>query len=189
MAFFIERGRFLKASQMLLNNFAVTVLDRFAIAPSERIPIAERQSGVIPYTLVDGSPIFLLITTRRTGRWIFPKGRIKDSFEPWESARKEAFEEAGIEGEIETLPVGSYRTWKTRGVRRVAIEIDMFPFKVERQFDNWRETGERHRHWVTLREARRLIRENRLVDLVGIVADRVREQVRPHQPDSDDIIA
>ena len=90
--------------------------------------------------------------------------------------------EAGIEGVVETVSVGSYRTWKTRGVRRFAIEVDMYPFRVERQIDNWRETDERHRHWATLKEASRLITNKRLVELTGTVASQATSDISLHTP-------
>jgi 8-oxo-dGTP pyrophosphatase MutT (NUDIX family) len=167
---------------MTLQSAFTAVLDRFASPPSQSAPVGERQSGVIPYSIVDATPVFLLITSRRTGRWIFPKGGLEDGLEPWESAQKEAFDEAGVEGVVETVSVGSYRTWKTRGVRRFAIEVDMYPFRVERQFDDWLETGERHRHWVTLPEASRLIANKRLVELAGIVASKAASDISLHTP-------
>ncbi len=167
---------------MTTQNRFSAVLDRFASPPSQTTLVAERQSGVIPYSLVGATPAFLLITSRRTGRWIFPKGGIEDGLDPWESAKREAYDEAGIEGVVETISVGSYRTWKTRGVRRFAIEVDMYPFRVERQIDNWRETGERHRHWATLKEASRLITNRRLVELMRIVAGQATSDNSLHTP-------
>lgn len=167
---------------MTIQNVFSAALDRFASPPPDSAPIGERQSGVIPYSMVDATPVFLLITSRRTGRWIFPKGGLENGLEPWESAQKEAYDEAGVEGVVETATVGSYRTWKTRGVRRFVIEVDMFPFRVERQLGNWRETDERHRHWATLPEANRLITNRRLVELVGIVASRASGDTPFHTP-------
>jgi 8-oxo-dGTP pyrophosphatase MutT (NUDIX family) len=167
---------------MTLQSAFTAVLDRFASPPSQSAPVDERQSGVIPYSMVDATPVFLLITSRRTGRWIFPKGGLEVGLEPWDSAQKEAFDEAGVEGIVNTISVGSYRAWKTRGVRRLVIEVDMFPFRVERQLDNWRETDERHRHWATLAEASRLITNRRLVELAEIVATQALGETSLHTP-------
>ena len=57
----------------------------------------KRQSGCIPYALVGGQAVFLLITSRRSGRWVFPKGSHMDGKTPWDSAAQEAYEEAGVE--------------------------------------------------------------------------------------------
>jgi 8-oxo-dGTP pyrophosphatase MutT (NUDIX family) len=140
-------------------------------------PEEVRQAGAIPYTLVDGQPVFLLITSRRTGRWIYPKGAPIDDMRPWEVAAHEAFEEAGIEGDIETTPIGSYRTIKHLGIRRSVIEVDMYPLRLIRQLDDWREKGYRHRHWAILPEARRLLSEQRLVELTELLNRRLRASV------------
>jgi len=168
---------------------AIALLERITPPPPASAPVAERQSGVIPYAIVEGQPVFLLVTSRQRGLWIFPKGRIPEDMEPWESARREAHEEAGVEGEIATRPVGSYRAWKTRGVRRFVIEVDMYPLRVEHQHDAWRETGERHRHWVTLAEATRLITDKQIVELVRSFARQLRDNPPPQAgarpPDAD----
>lgn len=164
----------IQGPRMLLES-AIALLERIAPPPPATAPVAERQSGVIPYAVVDSTPVFLLVTSRQRGHWIFPKGRIAEGMEPWESAKREAFDEAGVEGVIATGSIGSYRAWKTRGMRRFVIEVEMYPLRVERQHDNWRETGERHRHWVTLAEATRLITDKRIVELVRAFARHLRE--------------
>lgn len=158
----------------MITETAIALIERITPPPPASAPIAERQSGVIPYAIVDGTPAFLLITSRQRGLWIFPKGRIPEGLAPWESAQREAQQEAGVEGEIERQPIGSYRAWKTRGMRRFVIAVDMYPLRVERQLDEWRETGERHRHWVTLAEATRLITDKQIVTLLRAFARTLR---------------
>ena len=68
-----------------------------------------RQAGALPYAIVEGRMAFLLITSRRSGKWIFPKGIIEPNMTPWESAALEAVEEAGVTGDISSEPIGSYR--------------------------------------------------------------------------------
>lgn len=126
------------------------------------------QAGAIPYRVEKGTPVFLLITSRGTGRWIFPKGALIDGYELWQVAAREAFEEAGVEGDVETVPVGSYRGLKG-SIRTAPIEVQMFPLRVGRQLDDWPEKETRHRHWATLPEARRLLSEPALVEMVTLV--------------------
>jgi 8-oxo-dGTP pyrophosphatase MutT (NUDIX family) len=128
---------------------------------------AVRQAGAIPYLVVDGQPVFLLITSRRSGRWIFPKGELVDEVSPWQLAEDEAFEEAGVRGTIETTPIGSYRTMKTLALRRQPIVVDLYPLRVERQFDEWPEMRERHRHWAILPEAKRLLSDSKLFEMAA----------------------
>ncbi|KKC35570.1 hypothetical protein WH87_16095 [Devosia epidermidihirudinis] len=115
-----------------------------------------RQSGALPYSVVDGRVAFLLITSRRTGRWIFPKGAIEPDMTPWDSAALEAMEEAGVRGEIATTPVGSYRSGAGTDGSEL-VDIDLYPLRVEAQLDIWKEMGERMRHWAILPEAKRLL--------------------------------
>lgn len=150
------------------------VRSRFVPTPPDSEPVVERQSGAIPYSVVDGIPAFLLVTSRRSGRWIFPKGKVPEEMTPAQSAAREAFEEAGVEGDIDERPIGSYRSWKIRGIRRYAIEIDMYPLRVLSQQEEWKERGQRHRHWATLGEARRLLGQRGLRELVDAIDRRER---------------
>lgn len=124
-----------------------------------------RQVGALPYAVVDGRMAFLLVTSRRSGRWIFPKGAIEPDLTPWDSAALEAYEEAGVLGEIEQMPIGSYRAAAGSGAR--LIDIDLYPLRVTQQLDSWKEKGQRLRHWVTVRESRRLLAHRDLADLVA----------------------
>jgi 8-oxo-dGTP pyrophosphatase MutT (NUDIX family) len=135
-----------------------------------------RQVGAIPYTIVKNQVVFLIVTSRGSGRWIFPKGELTEGQEPWETAALEALEEAGVEGEIEHQPIGSYQTTKSLAFRRTIIEVDMYPLRVTRQLDRWQEMKNRHRHWVILPEARRLLSEPRLVGLARSLSQRVLAQ-------------
>jgi 8-oxo-dGTP pyrophosphatase MutT (NUDIX family) len=140
----------------------------------------ERQFGAIPYRHVDGEIVFLLITARRTGKWIFPKGGPMEGLTPAESAAEEAYEEAGVRGRVAAAPAGHYRTFKARPgkarpgkarrVGEVPVLVEMYPLEVAEQFDDWPEKGERRRHWVTLAEARRLLSEPGLVALAEKIA-------------------
>ena len=67
-----------------------------------------RQYGVIPFRKGSDGIEILLITSRETRRWVVPRGNPIDGLSAPESAAQEAFEEAGILGEVEALPIGSY---------------------------------------------------------------------------------
>ena len=127
---------------------------------SEPVP-GLRQSGALPYTLINDRVVFLLVTSRKTGRWIFPKGSISSGMTPWDSAAKEAMEEAGVTGEIGSSPIGSYRN----SDKGVPVEIELYPLRVEHQMDSWDEMDQRLRHWALLTETRRLLADRSLVRL------------------------
>lgn len=118
-----------------------------------------RQSGALPYSVVDGRVVFLLVTSRRTGRWIFPKGSISSGMTAWDSAAKEALEEAGVEGLVSPEAIGSYQIFD----KGVLVDVAIFPLRVEVQHDSWDEMDQRLRHWVLLPEARRLLADRALV--------------------------
>ena len=56
------------------------------------------QSAVIPYRLSKNGLEILLITSLKRKHWIVPKGYIEFNLTPFESAKKEAYEEAGVLG-------------------------------------------------------------------------------------------
>jgi len=138
--------------------------------------IAGPQYGAIPYTIVDGQLVLLLITSRGRGQWIFPKGGLIDGMTPWDSAAREAFEEAGVEGEIESKPIGSYFLPVT-DERPQPVEVKMYPLLVTEQREDWQEQGLRYRHWAVYAEAKRLITNDGLAALALSLAQR--ETSRP----------
>jgi len=130
-------------------------------SPKVETSAALRQAGALPYALVDGRMAFLLVTSRRSGKWIFPKGAIEPGYTAWDSAATEALEEAGVSGEIEQVPVGSYRaSIGNDGV--TLVDVDLYPLLVTQQHEHWREDQQRLRHWVTLSDARRLLADRSL---------------------------
>ncbi len=126
-----------------------------------------RQSGVIPI-LYDWPDVHAVIITPRdgSGRWIVPKGNIPSTLTPAEAARREAFEEAGIEGRVLPEPIGDYR-YEKRGVTH---EVSLFVLRVHRLHAEWPEMRQRRRGIVRLARARRLIQSEplrRMLDRVG----------------------
>ncbi len=129
------------------------------------------QFGAVPYTIVDGQVVVLLITSRGRGKWIFPKGGLIPGKTPWESAALEAYEEAGVEGDIEDTPIASYYLPVT-AERPKPVEVKMFPLLVTHQRDDWKEMGQRYRHWAVVAEAKRLITHEGLADVAVALAQR-----------------
>lgn len=149
-------------------------LANLSALPASDAP-AEFQAGVIPYARVKNELTYLLVTSRGTGKWLFPKGAMTPGLTPREVAIREAREEAGIAGTIAQNAIGTYRDWKTRDAVRHAIEVALFPMHVETQFDDWRESAQRYRHWVTFPELQALLTNPGLVSLVGSLNKALRE--------------
>ena len=82
------------------------------------------QYGGIPYRIVEGEVVFLMITSRRSANWVFPKGNVEGNQSPHETVAQEAFEEAGVIGEVGEAPIGSYvhaRNDKSESLVRVEL--------------------------------------------------------------------
>jgi 8-oxo-dGTP pyrophosphatase MutT (NUDIX family) len=112
----------------------------------------------------------MLVTSRETRRWILPKGWAEKGLAPHALAAKEAFEEAGLQGEIGAEPIGRYRYAKQlRGKKRtrtLACEVQVFPLVVARQLEDWPEKQQRVTRWCTPEEAATLVEEGGLVALL-----------------------
>jgi 8-oxo-dGTP pyrophosphatase MutT (NUDIX family) len=119
------------------------------------------QSGVIPYRVTQHAESgtrqleVLLITSRKRKRWIIPKGIVEPAMTPQESAVKEAFEEAGITGQVSEKRLGVYTYPKWGGTCRVAV----FLFAVTAELNDWPEADQRTREWMSLAEAVRRVEE------------------------------
>lgn len=111
------------------------------------------QSSVIPWRRHHGGIEVLLITTAKNRRWIFPKGVIDPGLSARASARKEALEEAGVEGIVGKEKLGEYTYEKWKGICRVQV----FAMHVTETYASWEEEDRRRRRWVPLREAHGLL--------------------------------
>lgn len=119
---------------------------------------AIRQSGVIPYRIRKGAIEVLLVTNAGGTRWLVPKGHVDEGLSPQQSAVKEAFEEAGVIGVPESLPIGSFEYAK----RARRCIVDLYPMEVATVLNSWPERGRRRRRWVPLEQAADLVRPGRL---------------------------
>ncbi len=108
-----------------------------------------KQSGVIPYRKNNGVLEVLLITSIKKKKWIIPKGYIEFNLSPFESAKKEAFEEAGIIGSNETIELGTVELKKGMGVTHMKI----FSMEVIKMLDDYPEKELRKRKWFSAEEA------------------------------------
>ena len=131
-----------------------------------------QQSAVVPCRLKEGRVEVLLITTVNKGKWSIPKGVVELHLSPWESAAQEAFEEAGIRGEVVPRSVGSYSYQKWNDMCVVSV----FPMLVTEVLEDWPESGIRRRKWVSGDEASSVVAKKALRPLVTTAvadADRI----------------
>src|SRR3954470_19706124 len=130
-----------------------------------------KQSAALPYRLRrDGRGLeVLLVTSMSKGDWIIPKGLVEPDLTPYDSAAKEAWEEAGVTGRVGTAAVGSYEYDKWGGVCVVAV----YDLEVEQSHDAWPECFDRKRRWVTVDEAVTLVRRAEVQHLIRTLPDRM----------------
>ena len=115
----------------------------------------------------DGYPQVMLITSRETRRWIIPKGRPEKKLLAWQVAAQEAYEEAGLIGQVSTKAIGSYASYKRlRSGEEVPCTVRVFLFKVERQLEDWPERTQRECRWMSPGEAALMASDPELVQLL-----------------------
>jgi 8-oxo-dGTP pyrophosphatase MutT (NUDIX family) len=117
------------------------------------------QVAALPYRVHPAGCDVMLVTSRRSGRWILPKGWPYHGASLVKSAAREAYEEAGIQGTIGRDEVGRFITAKvpTDGGEAVSFTVIVYPLRVETEHENWPERDERQRQWFPLSEARNII--------------------------------
>jgi 8-oxo-dGTP pyrophosphatase MutT (NUDIX family) len=147
--------------------------EELVILPKENIQksrFAVRvQYAALPYRFneVDGLEI-LLITTRRTKRWIIPKGWAAKGVKPPESAAREAYEEAGVRGKIGKKSVGVFTYKKLLDEEGITVpcEVKVFPLLVKRQSKLYPEIEQRLTRWLEPERAISLVKEMELKALL-----------------------
>ena len=109
----------------------------------------------------------LLVTSRRSKRWIIPKGWPQDGATPAEAAMTEAWEESGVKGKIKPICLGIYSYTKApSGGPELPCVVAVFPVKVDRLSSSWPENKERKRRWFSLKKAASLVSEPELAAML-----------------------
>ncbi len=112
------------------------------------------QSAALCYRIEKGRPEVFLITTRRSRRWVIPKGWLIDGLTPAETAAQEAWEEAGVVGDCIPDQLGQFTYLKQRPDQAPAMcVVDVFPLHVRSVMSSFPEKGERRRKWCSPKKA------------------------------------
>jgi len=109
----------------------------------------------------------LLITSRDTGRWVTPKGwPMRNRTEP-EAAAREAYEEAGIRGDISSRSIGHYTYFKWIDKNRaIPCVVRVYPLRVREILKSYPETKQRRNKWFRPAKAARKVQEPELAALI-----------------------
>ncbi len=126
------------------------------------------QYGALPYKRADGDALkVMLVTSRETKRWVIPKGWPMKDRKPHAAAKREAFEEAGVRGEIGKRPIGTFEYPKRlKSQATVTCKVEVFPLQVRDQAETWPERGEREGRWFSPDEAAGVVAEAELREII-----------------------
>jgi 8-oxo-dGTP pyrophosphatase MutT (NUDIX family) len=125
-----------------------------------------QQVAAVCYRIRGGGVELLLVRTRGSGRWIFPKGGAEPGLTHAQAAALEAFEEAGVHGRMEEVSFASYVRRKPGAQRRSAVLkeqiviahlCEVTRLEAPQEFD-------RNPTWFSPEKAKRSLREDRGAD-------------------------
>ena len=95
----------------------------------------------------------LLITSRKSKKWLIPKGWPIGGLKAHKAAEQEALEEAGAIGDILDLCVGKYSYIKKTNKKLITCDVSVYPLNVTELMKDYKERRERARAWVSREEA------------------------------------
>jgi 8-oxo-dGTP pyrophosphatase MutT (NUDIX family) len=146
--------------------------------PQHALPL---QVAAVCYRRRGPSIEFLLVNTNGGGKWTFPKGDPESDLSHGQAAEREAHEEAGVRGRIDSRHFCLYIHskgvfWKPPGVREYVIKA--FLLEVERTEEPHEES--RTPTWFGPEEARKILakgRELKYARELQAVVDRALEKI------------
>jgi len=115
----------------------------------------KKQYGVLPYLQRSGETKIILITSRNSNKWIVPKGNRIAQKSKRESALQEAYEEAGLTGQLDqnlkfSLLIMSHG---------IETNLTLYLMRVNKPLVNkWPESHERKRIEVSCERAESLVK-------------------------------
>ena len=115
------------------------------------------QFAALCYRIKDDKLQFCIVTSRRSKRWIVPKGWPMHGETPMDAAATEAFEEAGVRGKIYPRPIGVFSYYKVRSQDELPCMAVVYPLKVKKILKRWPEDRERERKWVSRKKAAQMV--------------------------------
>ncbi len=109
----------------------------------------------------------LLVTSRDSGRWVIPKGWPMRRRTMPEAAAREAWEEAGVKGEIRPISLGLYTYRKVLDSgEMLPCAVVVYPLEVQVMVRHYPEHGQRSVRWFSPRKAAKRVREPHLASLI-----------------------
>jgi 8-oxo-dGTP pyrophosphatase MutT (NUDIX family) len=130
------------------------------------------QCAALCWRRTEGRIEVLLVTSRETGRWVIPKGWPIDGLPETEGAAREAWEEAGVQGEIGAACLGVYSYDKVldragEAPQAVPCVVAVYPMQVTTLRKDFPEATERRTKWFPQDKAARKVLEPELAALIA----------------------
>lgn len=134
------------------------------LTPSGRL----QQVAALVYRFKKDKLQILLITSRGTGRWVIPKGWPQVGRTLAETAACEAYEEAGIYGELFPHPIGQFDYCKNDlpPERLNKFTVSVFLLRFLEQAESWPERDQRNCLWINPVEAAERVDEEGLKEIL-----------------------
>nr|WP_316652630.1 NUDIX hydrolase [uncultured Gellertiella sp.] len=109
----------------------------------------------------------LLVTSRDSGRWIIPKGWPMADKPAYGVAAQEAFEEAGVRGDIDKEPLGYYLYNKLmKDDFAIGCKVQVHALEVKRLVEDYPERDQRKSRWFDYEVAAEQVNEPLLKSLI-----------------------
>ncbi|MDT8856728.1 NUDIX hydrolase [Paracoccaceae bacterium Fryx2] len=145
--------------------------DQFNLSPLQGDDL-RTQYGAVCWRVMNRKVEVLLVTSRETGRWVIPKGWPIPGLSPEDSAAREAFEEAGVEGRVDSDCIGVFSydkaLGKPSGPRQIVpCVVAVYALRVERLRMTFPERDQRRRKWFSPEKAARKVAEPELQHLLA----------------------
>jgi 8-oxo-dGTP pyrophosphatase MutT (NUDIX family) len=127
-----------------------------------------RQVAAIPVRTSDSRAKVCIIRRKSSRKWGIPKGFIDPGHSREQAALTEAYEEAGLSGEIIGKSIGTYDYKKGS----VTLTVAVFLMQVSEEHPTWPEMDFRERRWCSLTEARSLLKNHKVRPLLERIRSR-----------------
>ncbi len=135
------------------------------------------QIGALCYKITDKDLKFLLITSRRSKRWIIPKGWKVEKMSNRKSVALEAWEEAGVQGRVSDRSIGTYY-YRKRSSKNdfLTCAVRVFALEVKASKKKFPERGQRKLKWLNAPVAIDVVAEPELKTVIKNFTGRINKQ-------------
>ncbi len=125
------------------------------------------QFAALCYRVEAGKLQVCIVTSRRSKRWILPKGWPMHKETPADAAATEAWEEAGLTGRAIDRCLGVYAYVKTMSETLAPVVVMVYPLEVYEEHAKWPERKQRKRKWLSPKKAAKRLAEPELRRIVA----------------------